>query len=370
MATSKRLQPFGTSVFTEMTQLALQHGAINLGQGFPDWDGPDFVKQAAARSMEGGHDQYPPSHGIAELREALALRYGPKLDKDLDPETEITVTAGCTEALTAAFLGLIDPDDLLNPGVIINDDPRAHVTDLKDLPTIEPEVDQCIECGFCESECPSRELTLTPRQRIVVRRAMARIRRDDPGSPVLREIEADYVYDGVETCAADGMCATACPVAIDTGTLVKRLRCDSRSTAAHEMAVIAANRFGLVETAARRGREMRTDQKINWLESAGEERLRLKAERFAFALQNKEPDQLLWEELMAALGYKNNKVLFRQLAGTSPFYERYKSDEKLLASIVVWTKWQFRQPGGRCCDCRLGGRLWPTKHPLRVENHF
>jgi D-lactate dehydrogenase len=146
---------------------------------------------------------------------------------------------------------LIDPDDLLNPGVIINDDPRAHVTDLKDLPTIEPEVDQCIECGFCESECPSRELTLTPRQRIVVRRAMARIRRDDPGSPVLREIEADYVYDGVETCAADGMCATACPVAIDTGTLVKRLRCDSRSTAAHEMAVIAANRFGLVETAAR-----------------------------------------------------------------------------------------------------------------------
>ncbi len=111
MATSKRLQPFGTSVFTEMTRLAHQHGAINLGQGFPDWDGPDFVKEAAARSMAGGHDQYPPSHGIADLREAIALRYGPKLGRALDPETEITVTAGCTEALTAAFLGLIDPDD-------------------------------------------------------------------------------------------------------------------------------------------------------------------------------------------------------------------------------------------------------------------
>jgi D-lactate dehydrogenase len=146
---------------------------------------------------------------------------------------------------------LIDPDDLLNPGVVINDDPRAHLTDLKDLPTVEPEVDQCIECGFCESECPSRELTLTPRQRIVVRRAMARIRRHDPDSPLLREIEADYVYEGVETCAADGMCATACPVAIDTGTLVKRLRHDARPAAAHEMAVFAASRFELVETAAR-----------------------------------------------------------------------------------------------------------------------
>jgi aspartate/methionine/tyrosine aminotransferase len=111
MSISRRLSPFGVSVFTEITELANQHGAINLGQGFPDWDGPGFIKEAAAQSMESGHDQYPPSPGIPELRTAIAARYGPLLDRDLDPGGEITVTAGCTEALSAAFLGLIDPGD-------------------------------------------------------------------------------------------------------------------------------------------------------------------------------------------------------------------------------------------------------------------
>ena len=111
MPISRRLQPFGTTIFSEMTQLAQQHGAINLGQGFPDWDGPDFVKDAAARSMKGGHDQYPPSQGISSLRRAVADRYGPLLARDLDPDVNITITAGCTEALTAAFLGLIDAGD-------------------------------------------------------------------------------------------------------------------------------------------------------------------------------------------------------------------------------------------------------------------
>jgi aspartate/methionine/tyrosine aminotransferase len=112
MAVSDRLSPFGVTIFTEMTRLAVEHDAINLGQGFPNWDGADFVKDAAARSMEeGGHDQYPPSPGIPQLRGALAARYGPLLGRELDPETEITVTCGCTEALAASFLGLIDPDD-------------------------------------------------------------------------------------------------------------------------------------------------------------------------------------------------------------------------------------------------------------------
>ena len=69
---------------------------------------------------------------------------------------------------------LVDPDNLLNPGVIINPDRSAHLADLKRIPTVEAEVDKCIECGYCEPKCPSRELTLTPRQRIVVRREMAR----------------------------------------------------------------------------------------------------------------------------------------------------------------------------------------------------
>lgn len=112
MPVSDRLAPFGVTIFTEMTQLAVDHGAINLGQGFPNWDGADFVKAAAASSMaEGGNDQYPPSPGIAPLRKAIAQRYGPRLGRDLDPAIEITVTCGCTEALAASFLGLINPGD-------------------------------------------------------------------------------------------------------------------------------------------------------------------------------------------------------------------------------------------------------------------
>lgn len=112
MPVSDRLAPFGVTIFTEMTRLAVEHDAINLGQGFPNWDGADFVKEAAAKAMAaGGTDQYPPSSGIAELRRAIADRYHPLLGRQLDPDTEITVTSGCTEALAAAVLGLVNPGD-------------------------------------------------------------------------------------------------------------------------------------------------------------------------------------------------------------------------------------------------------------------
>ena len=146
---------------------------------------------------------------------------------------------------------LIDPEGWLNPGVILNDDPQAHVANLKSLQPVEAEVDPCIECGFCEHLCPSRDLTLTPRQRIVVWREMTRLRERDPFSPELAELEADFVYDAVETCAADGLCATACPVGIDTGALVKRLRQRSRSAVTHELARLVAERFALAEGALR-----------------------------------------------------------------------------------------------------------------------
>jgi aspartate/methionine/tyrosine aminotransferase len=112
MTVADRLATFGVTIFSEMTALALEHDAINLGQGFPNWDGADFVKQAARRSLEeGGSDQYPPSQGIPVLRQSIADRYGPLLGQALDPATEITVTCGCTEALAASFLGLVDPGD-------------------------------------------------------------------------------------------------------------------------------------------------------------------------------------------------------------------------------------------------------------------
>ena len=142
---------------------------------------------------------------------------------------------------------LADPHNLLNPGVILNPDPRASVTHLKSLPVIEAEVNACIECGFCESVCPSRELTLTPRQRIVLRREMARLRESGAAPGDLAALEADYGYAGLETCAVDGLCASACPVHINTGALVKRLRAESSTPTARSIALGLERHFGLVE---------------------------------------------------------------------------------------------------------------------------
>lgn len=146
---------------------------------------------------------------------------------------------------------LVDPDEILNPGVIINPDPRAHLRNLKPMPSVEEEVDKCIECGFCEPLCPSRDLTTTPRQRIVVRREIERLRLAGEGDGMLAELESAFPYDALDTCATDGLCATACPVGIDTGQLTKRFRRRSHSPAASRIARLTAERFALVERGVR-----------------------------------------------------------------------------------------------------------------------
>lgn len=121
---------------------------------------------------------------------------------------------------------LFDPHDVLGPGVLLSDDPDSYLYDLKTAPEVEAEVDRCVECGYCEPACPSKDVTLTPRQRIVVRRELRRA--EEAGDTALvRELERDYDYAGVQTCAVDGMCQAACPVSINTGDLVRRLRAES-----------------------------------------------------------------------------------------------------------------------------------------------
>ncbi|MDP9027792.1 MAG: FAD-binding oxidoreductase [Actinomycetota bacterium] len=122
---------------------------------------------------------------------------------------------------------LVDPLGLLSPGVLLNEDATSHVSNLKVAPTVEVEVDRCVECGYCEPVCPSKDLTLTPRQRIVLRREIA-LAESTGDRELLSELTSEYDYDGIDTCAVDGMCATACPVQIDTGDLVRRLRQEQR----------------------------------------------------------------------------------------------------------------------------------------------
>ncbi|MNK12336.1 putative FAD-linked oxidoreductase [compost metagenome] len=138
---------------------------------------------------------------------------------------------------------VIDPQNLLNPGVIINEDKKAHIANLKPLPTVEQEVDKCIECGYCEHKCPSRNITLTPRQRIVVRRELAGLKAKG-NKQDFDQLVSEYQYDGLDTCAVDGLCATACPVDINTGDLVKRLRRENHSQTANSLALTVAKHFG------------------------------------------------------------------------------------------------------------------------------
>jgi D-lactate dehydrogenase len=159
-------------------------------------------------------------------------------------------------AIMKRLKGLVDPEGLLNPGVILNPDPKAHLADLKSLPGVEDEVDKCIECGYCESKCPSQDLTLTPRQRIVVRREMVRL-KERGGDPALaRALEAAFPYMGLDTCAVDGLCATACPVSINTGDLTKRFRALRHPAWAQNVARRLAERFAMLEPAMRFGLRM------------------------------------------------------------------------------------------------------------------
>lgn len=148
-------------------------------------------------------------------------------------------------AVMKSIKQVIDPNNLLNPGVIINENREAHIQHLKSLPQVEEEVDKCMECGFCEHRCPSRDVTTTPRQRIVIRRELRKLSADGKAKEY-RQLLNDYRYDGMDTCAVDGLCAEACPVDINTGSLIKRLRRENHGKWNNRIALMAARNFKLV----------------------------------------------------------------------------------------------------------------------------
>ncbi len=145
-----------------------------------------------------------------------------------------------------ALKRLLDPQGILNPDVVLSEDPHIHLKNLKPMPAADEIVDKCIECGFCEPVCPSKGLTLSPRQRIVIWRDIQARKRAGVDT---RELEKAYAYQGIDTCAATGLCAQRCPVGINTGELVKKLR--ARSANHLKAADLLGNHFATTLQGAR-----------------------------------------------------------------------------------------------------------------------
>jgi D-lactate dehydrogenase len=147
---------------------------------------------------------------------------------------------------------VVDPKNLLNPGVIINENKKAHIQNLKKMPTVEEEVDRCIECGFCEPNCPSKNYTSSPRRRIVVRRVLENL-KEEKKTAEYQSLANQFQFEGLDSCAVDGLCAVNCPVEINTGDLVKKLRVNSHSMFENKAAFLAAKNFGVVVDILRTG---------------------------------------------------------------------------------------------------------------------
>jgi D-lactate dehydrogenase len=188
-----------------------------------------------------------------DLRHTVAERFDGSLKaehgagRNLAPHLELEWGARAT-ALMWRIKRLLDPDGVLAPRIVLDQDPRGHLRGLKTLPAIEAAADACTECGLCEPVCPSRDLTTTPRQRIALRREM---RRQPPGSPILAALTDAYTRDAVDTCAGDSLCLLACPVGIDTGALMRDFRHDRHSRAQERAAAGLATHGRAVERAAR-----------------------------------------------------------------------------------------------------------------------
>jgi D-lactate dehydrogenase len=209
----------------------------------------DFSRPGAAEKF----DQF--SRDLAEL---VSIRYQGSLKAEhgtgraIAPfvEAEWGATA---YALMSRVKTLLDPEGLLNPGVLLNADHDIHIKNFKRMPLTDPVIDMCIECGFCEPACPSAQLTLSPRQRIAVSRERQRLRDSGEDPARLQALEDGFAYAGLATCAAGNVCALRCPVGIETGTMVLGERARQRNDSDRRKAHWAAEHRGAIEKATRFG---------------------------------------------------------------------------------------------------------------------
>ena len=156
-------------------------------------------------------------------------------------------------AVMKAVKELFDPDGLLNPGVIFNDDPECHIKHFKPLPLTNPLVDRCIECGFCEVNCLTCGFALSSRQRIIIQREIARLKATGEDNERLKALVKGYKYWGNKTCAGDGLCSTSCPMHINMGELTHVIRQQEmpEGSMGYKIGNFAANHFAGLKAALR-----------------------------------------------------------------------------------------------------------------------
>jgi D-lactate dehydrogenase len=191
-----------------------------------------FMKDVVARVVDKYDGSLKAEHGTGRIIAPFVEReWGPKLT-----------------GLMWKAKRLADPDNILAPDVLLTTNPEEHLRNLHTNPTVESEVDRCMECGFCEPVCPSRNLTTTPRQRIAIRREML---RQEEGSSLTKALLQEYEYDAIETCAGDGSCALACPLGINTGGLMKHFRHAEHTKGEEYVAEKIAEHWAAAEVGAR-----------------------------------------------------------------------------------------------------------------------
>jgi D-lactate dehydrogenase len=384
----------GTTVIIEDVAFPIEHladAAVDLTRLFKEYDYPEaiifghakdgnlhfvitqsFNDQAAVdkykRFIDAVVDLVVKKYdGALKAEHGTGRNMAPFVETEWGPEGKSIMTR---------LKALVDPARLLNPGVILNDDPNAHISRLKAMPAVEEEVDKCIECGYCEPKCPSRELTFTPRQRIVVRREMTRLGLTGEDPALKASLQDAYQYMAVDTCAADGLCATACPVSIDTGALIKRLRRTAHSARANALALKVARNFALAEPLVRMG--LRSGHLVQRLFGPGPmvaiTRLLRAAAGTATHQWSREMPRAAKAKLPATPAEGAEAIYFpaciSRLMGALPFESREQSLPEVLVALARRAGVGLHipdDPQGVCCGVPFSSKGYAEAHAFSVN---